>query len=66
MAEGGGICVSGTVYDQIERKLALGYESLGEHNGQEYRQAGESVPGSDGARECCRHGAHGGRVEGSE
>ncbi len=32
MAEGGGICISGTVYDQIERKLALGYESLGEHN----------------------------------
>src|SRR5262249_10227643 len=26
----GGICVSGTVYDQIENKLALGYEYLGE------------------------------------
>jgi adenylate cyclase len=30
LAEGGGICISGTVYDQIENKLALGYESLGE------------------------------------
>src|SRR5439155_14876093 len=30
LAEGGGICVSGTVYDQIENKLALGYEYLGE------------------------------------
>jgi len=30
LAEGGGICLSGTVYDQIENKLALGYEFLGE------------------------------------
>jgi adenylate cyclase len=31
LAEGGGISISGTVYDHIENKLALGYESLGEH-----------------------------------
>ena len=31
LAEGGGIAISGTVYDQIENKLALRYESLGEH-----------------------------------
>jgi adenylate cyclase len=31
MAEGGGICVSGTVYDQIENKLSMSYENLGEH-----------------------------------
>jgi adenylate cyclase len=30
LAEPGGICVSGTVYDQIENKLTLGYEYLGE------------------------------------
>ena len=30
LAEGGGICVSGTVYDQVETKLPLGYMSLGE------------------------------------
>ncbi len=30
LAEGGGICISGTVYDQIETKLPLQYESLGE------------------------------------
>ena len=30
LAEGGGICISGTVYDSIENKLALGYEYLGE------------------------------------
>jgi len=30
LAEAGGICLSGTVYDQIEGKLALPYDSLGE------------------------------------
>ena len=30
LAEPGGICISGTVYDQVENKLALGYEYLGE------------------------------------
>src|SRR5206468_6979869 len=30
LAEPGGICISGTAYDQIETKLALGYEYLGE------------------------------------
>jgi class 3 adenylate cyclase len=30
LAEGGGICISGTVYDQIETKLALGYAAMGE------------------------------------
>jgi adenylate cyclase len=32
LAEGGGICLSGTVYDSIKNKLSLSYESLGEHN----------------------------------
>jgi len=31
LAEGGGICISGKVYDSIKNKLSLGYESLGEH-----------------------------------
>jgi len=31
LAEGGGICISGTVYDQLKNKLELGYEFLGEH-----------------------------------
>jgi adenylate cyclase len=30
LAEGGGICISGTVYDQVEGKLPFTYESLGE------------------------------------
>jgi adenylate cyclase len=31
LAEGGGICLSGTAYDQVEGKLPLGYDFLGEH-----------------------------------
>jgi adenylate cyclase len=29
LADGGGICIAGSVYDQIKTKLALGYEDLG-------------------------------------
>ena len=32
LADGGGICISGTAYDQIENKLALGYNFVGEHS----------------------------------
>jgi class 3 adenylate cyclase len=31
LADGGGICISGTVYDSIKNKLSLSYESMGEH-----------------------------------
>nr|NIQ37569.1 tetratricopeptide repeat protein [Pseudomonadota bacterium] len=31
LAEGGGICLSGTVYEHVKNKLTFGYESLGEH-----------------------------------
>jgi len=30
LAEAGGVCISGIVYDQVKNKLALGYEFLGE------------------------------------
>ncbi len=30
LAEAGGICLSGTAYDQVENKLSIGYEYLGE------------------------------------
>jgi adenylate cyclase len=32
LAEGGGICISGTVYDQVKHKLGLEYEFQGEQN----------------------------------
>lgn len=31
LADGGGICISGTVYDSIKNKLSLSYEPMGEH-----------------------------------
>jgi adenylate cyclase len=31
LAEGGGICLSGTAYDQVEGKLPHGFDFLGEH-----------------------------------
>ena len=31
IAEPGGICISGRAYDQVENKLGLNYENLGEH-----------------------------------
>ena len=30
LAEGGGVCISGTVYDEVEAKLPFDYEFLGE------------------------------------
>jgi len=32
LADGGGICISGTAYDHIKNKLALAYNYLGEHS----------------------------------
>lgn len=32
LADPGGICISSSAYEQIKRKLALGYEDLGEHS----------------------------------
>jgi TolB-like protein/class 3 adenylate cyclase len=32
LADGGGICISGTAYDQIGKKLPFGYEYLGEQS----------------------------------
>ena len=32
LAEGGGICISNIVFDQVKRKLKLGYRYMGEHS----------------------------------
>ena len=31
LAEGGGICISGSTYEQVEHKLPLNYEDMGNH-----------------------------------
>lgn len=41
LAEGGGICISGTAYDQVKHKLGLEYEYLGP---QEVKNIAEPVP----------------------
>ena len=54
LAEPGGICISGTVHDQVEKKLSLGFEDLGEQAVKNiptpvrvYRvPSGEAAPGS--------------------
>ncbi len=41
IAEGGGICISGSIYDQVKNKLSLGYEFLGN---QELKNIIDPVP----------------------
>jgi adenylate cyclase len=41
LAEGGGICISGSAYDQVKNKLPLGYESQGK---QKLKNIKEPVP----------------------
>ena len=66
LAEGGGICISGTVYDQIENKLPLLDEYLGEQTVKNIKKpvrmyrvrlAGEAVapPVERGTRSPCLH-----------
>ena len=39
LAEPGGVLISGTAFDQVERKLDFGFEFLGEQRAQEHREA---------------------------
>ncbi len=41
IAEGGGICISGSAYDQVKNKLSLGYEFLGN---KELKNISEPIP----------------------
>ncbi|MGH6827184.1 adenylate/guanylate cyclase domain-containing protein [Methyloceanibacter sp.] len=57
LAEGGGVCISSTVYDAVEGKLALGFDFLGEHQVKNiakpirvYRARAEPKPPSTRAR----------------
>ena len=46
----GGIIISRTAFDQIEDKLPLGYEYIGEKSFKKYFQTGAGLPGGGGAR----------------
>ena len=57
LAEGGGICISSTVYDAVEGKLSFGFDFLGEHQVKNiakpirvYRVRAESKPQSPRAQ----------------
>ena len=50
LADPGGISISGTAYDHVKNKLALGYEFLGGADCQKYYRASENLSGADGAR----------------
>ena len=63
LAEGGGICVSGTAFDQVEGKLGLEFEYLGEQAVKNIKQLNamiviiiQPMPGCDGQRSSPRLG----------
>ena len=50
LAEAGGVCISGTVYDQIKNKLAFGYEYLGEQTVKNIKEPVRVYRVANGAR----------------
>ena len=48
LAEPGGICVSNSVYEQIQGKVDIGFEDVGDQRVQEYRAPSARVPHSSG------------------
>ena len=64
LAEAGGICISGSAYEQIENKLPLEVRVPGGACGQEHRQAGAGLPGEDRAGGGVSPKGVGGRVKG--
>ena len=48
LAEGGGICISGAVHEQIANKLDLVFTYQGEQRGEEYHQAHSGLSGALG------------------
>ena len=53
LAEGGGICISGTVYDQVKNKLGLEYEYLGEQSVKNISATGACLSGVIFSGCCC-------------
>ena len=54
MAEAGGICISGSAFEQIENKLPLHYDYLGEHEVKNITSADSGLPRVDGQWSCER------------
>ena len=54
LAEPGGICISGTVFDQVKGKVAHGLDYFGEH---EVKNIAEPVRASTVAGNCCSNTA---------
>ena len=48
LAEAGGICISGSAFEQIENKLPIQYEYLGEHTVKNITKTHTGLPGTDG------------------
>ena len=48
LADPGGICISGTVHEQVRDKLALGYEDLGEQTVKNIARSGARLAGAAG------------------
>ena len=49
LADGGGICVSRSVHDQVKNKLDVGYQALGQHSVEEHRGTRSGVSRRAGA-----------------
>ena len=49
LSEAGGICISGTAYDQVKNKLPLGYEYLEEQTVKNIAEPSASLSSPDGA-----------------
>ena len=48
LAEPGGVCISGTAYDQVRNRLPYGFKDLGRQANQEHSGTGAGVPNLDG------------------
>ena len=59
LAEPGGICVSGKVAKEVEKKLAFGFEPMGEQKVKNHRRAGAGLSGvvADGSLAPANSGA---------
>ena len=53
LADPGGICISGAAYEQVKKRLDVGFEYVGREIRQEHREAGAHVQGAYRAWRTC-------------